>query len=291
VRTHSRTYNKQCPHRLAVTAILYIEHSGKYQCPLYRAWLGSSRSWSVDPQVPATVNRTIRQVKDRSSSLHCSSPLCLHRQDCDRENCVTHVTLSSRQTNFTKSNISFTDIHVTHTLSYFLLILSSTYSGPGSSVGIATDYGLDGSGIESRWGRDFSHTSRPALGQTLFSCTTGTGSFPGVKRPGRGADHPHPPSAEVENKYLYSPSRPLVACYRVDHYLLSSTYIQNTRVRSRIWFSLQVMKRTYEVGPFTSYSWSLSSLYYGTRAVRRMKTEKVVSEYNTTNPYIKQSYT
>jgi hypothetical protein len=25
--------------------------------------------------------------------------------------------------------------------------------GPGSSVGIATDYGLDGPGIESRWGR------------------------------------------------------------------------------------------------------------------------------------------
>jgi hypothetical protein len=30
--------------------------------------------------------------------------------------------------------------------------------------------------------------------------TMGTGSFPGVKRPGRGADHPHPPSAEVENE-------------------------------------------------------------------------------------------
>jgi hypothetical protein len=38
--------------------------------------------------------------------------------------------------------------------------------GPGSSVGIATGYGLDGLGIESRWGRDFSHTSRPALEPT-----------------------------------------------------------------------------------------------------------------------------
>jgi hypothetical protein len=28
----------------------------------------------------------------------------------------------------------------------------------------------------------------------------GTGSFTGVKRPGRGADHPPPPSAEVENE-------------------------------------------------------------------------------------------
>jgi len=39
-------------------------------------------------------------------------------------------------------------------------------SGPGSSVGIATGYGLDGPGIESRWGRDFPHLFRPALGPT-----------------------------------------------------------------------------------------------------------------------------
>jgi hypothetical protein len=38
--------------------------------------------------------------------------------------------------------------------------------GRDSSVGIATGYLLDGPGIESRWGRDFSHTSRPALGPT-----------------------------------------------------------------------------------------------------------------------------
>jgi hypothetical protein len=35
---------------------------------------------------------------------------------------------------------------------------------PGSSVGIATGYDLDGTGIESRWGRDFSLLSRPTLG-------------------------------------------------------------------------------------------------------------------------------
>jgi hypothetical protein len=36
----------------------------------------------------------------------------------------------------------------------------------GSVVGIATSYGLDGPGIESRWGRGFPHRSRPALGST-----------------------------------------------------------------------------------------------------------------------------
>ena len=38
--------------------------------------------------------------------------------------------------------------------------------GRDSSVGIATRYGLDGPGIESRWERDFPHPSRPALWPT-----------------------------------------------------------------------------------------------------------------------------
>ena len=35
--------------------------------------------------------------------------------------------------------------------------------GRDSAVGIATRYGLDGPGIESRWGQDFSNPFRPAL--------------------------------------------------------------------------------------------------------------------------------
>ena len=38
--------------------------------------------------------------------------------------------------------------------------------GRDTSVGIATRYGLDGPGIESPWGRDFPHLSRPTLGPT-----------------------------------------------------------------------------------------------------------------------------
>jgi hypothetical protein len=39
----------------------------------------------------------------------------------------------------------------------------------------------------------------------------GTGSFPGVKRPGRGVDHPPPSSVDVKERvelYIYSPSGP-----------------------------------------------------------------------------------
>ena len=54
----------------------------------------------------------------------------------------------------------------------------------GSSVGIVTDYELDGPGIESRWGRDFPPV-QTGPGSHPASCKMGTGSFPGVKC-GRG---------------------------------------------------------------------------------------------------------
>ena len=80
-------------------------------------------------------------------------------------------------------------------------------SGPGSSVGITTGYGLDGPGIESRWKRVFPHPSRPALGPTQPPTQWVQVSLPGVKRPGRGVDYPPPSSAEVKERvalYLYS---------------------------------------------------------------------------------------
>ena len=56
--------------------------------------------------------------------------------------------------------------------------------GPSSSVGIATDYGLDDAGIESRWGRDFPPV-QTGSGAYPASCKMGSESFPGVKC-GRG---------------------------------------------------------------------------------------------------------
>ena len=50
-----------------------------------------------------------------------------------------------------------------------------------SSVGIATRYGLEGPGIESRWGARFSAHVQIGPGAHPASCKMGTGSFPGGK--------------------------------------------------------------------------------------------------------------
>jgi len=56
-------------------------------------------------------------------------------------------------------------------------------SGPGSSVCIATDYGLDSPGTESRWGRD-SPSVQTGPGTYPAFRKMGTGSFPGESAAG-----------------------------------------------------------------------------------------------------------
>ena len=59
---------------------------------------------------------------------------------------------------------------------------------------------------------EFSAPVQTGHGAHPASCTTGTGSFPGVKRPGSGVDHPSPPHLLARLKkvklYLYSPPLP-----------------------------------------------------------------------------------
>jgi hypothetical protein len=59
-----------------------------------------------------------------------------------------------------------------------------TIVGRDSVVGIATRYELDGPRIESRWGRDFQHPSRLALGPTQPIIQWVPGLFPGGKAGG-----------------------------------------------------------------------------------------------------------
>ena len=103
----------------------------------------------------------------------------------------------------------------------------------GSSVGIATRYGLEGQGIESRSGQDFPHTSRPAQGAHPASCTMGTGSFPGIKS-GRGVTlTPHPllvPLGMKEYSYTSTPPMGRTACTEPQCLYKGALHLTTTRL-------------------------------------------------------------
>jgi hypothetical protein len=87
---------------------------------------------------------------------------------------------------------------------------------PLLGVGIATGYGLDGPGIESRWGARFTTPVQTGPGAPSSHLYNGYRVFPGGKeRPGRDAD-PSPASSAVGHErvelYLYSPYGGRTAC-------------------------------------------------------------------------------
>ena len=73
-------------------------------------------------------------------------------------------------------------LYTPHTLQFLVVHIGS--SGPGSSVGIATDYGLDGPGSNPSGDEIFPLVQTGPEAHPA-SCKMGTGSFPGVKC-GRG---------------------------------------------------------------------------------------------------------
>ena len=80
-----------------------------------------------------------------------------------------------------------------------------TERGRDSSVGIATRYGLDGPGIECRWGgARFSAPIQTDTGDHPASYTLRTASFPGVKRPRRGVHHPTQLAPMLKKEYSYN---------------------------------------------------------------------------------------
>ena len=105
--------------------------------------------------------------------------------------------------------------------------------GPGSSDGIATGYGLDGQGIESRWVREFPHLSRPALGPTQPPVQWVPALSRGVKS-GQGLTlTPHPLLVPWSGKgraiallplWAVQPVQSLSACTRV-HFTLTLSFI------------------------------------------------------------------
>ena len=76
-----------------------------------------------------------------------------------------------------------------NTVSVYIILLL-VFMGRDSSVGIATRYGWTVRGSNPGGGARFSASVQTGPGAYTVSCTMGTGSFPGIKRPGGGAEHP-----------------------------------------------------------------------------------------------------
>ena len=85
------------------------------------------------------------------------------------------------------------------------------YTYPQSSVASTMNrYELESSGFETRWRRHFSYPPRPALRLKLPLVRWIERLFLGVKRPGRGVDHPPPPPRVEVMKGYSLPSLPLL---------------------------------------------------------------------------------
>jgi hypothetical protein len=102
--------------------------------------------------------------------------------------------------------------------SVLILFFPLFVSGSGNSVGITTDYGLDGPGIESRWGEIFrTRPDRPCGPPSLLY--NGYRVFRGSKAAGVGCGADHPPllapRLRMSRAIPLLPSRLFVACYRV----------------------------------------------------------------------------
>jgi hypothetical protein len=89
-----------------------------------------------------------------------------------------------------------------------ILVHNIQQVGRDGSVSIATRYGWDGPGIESRWGQNFPHPCPPALGPTQPSAQRVPRLFPGGKAAEAWRWSINPPSAEIKERVEVSRSVP-----------------------------------------------------------------------------------
>jgi hypothetical protein len=158
-----------------------------------------------------------RNIGGRSRS-HCCrrKPLSVSNTECVRACMCVCVTLvvqhSMRMRRITLPSVC--SVRLWHIFLHY-----PVKGGTGSSVSIATGYGLDGPGIESRWRRYFPHLSRPVLGPIQPS-VQGVQPFPGGrKRPGRDAD-PSPllvPRSKKQNRAIPLLSLRGILAWRKSH--------------------------------------------------------------------------
>jgi hypothetical protein len=90
----------------------------------------------------------------------------------------------------------------------YILLSASSWD---SAVSVATGYGLGDGGRSSRPGRvkNILHVAQTGSGvHPTSQPMDNSGTSPGIKRPGREADHSPPASAEVKKMLIYTSTPP-----------------------------------------------------------------------------------
>jgi hypothetical protein len=108
--------------------------------------------------------------------------------------------------------------------------LSSFNRYRDNSVGVVTCYEMDDSGCETRRGTRFSTPVQTDPGVRPSPHTTGTGSFPGVKRSGCGVNNPAISRGEFKgglSLYLYAP--PPLCVFMAGYRVKFTFYLQTGR--------------------------------------------------------------
>ena len=115
--------------------------------------------------------------------------------------------------------------------------------GRHRSFGLATRYGLDDPGIESRWGARFSAPVQTGPGTHPTSYTMGTGFQSG----GAWLWHPTPSIAEAKERvelHFSPPPRAFVACCRVNFtFYVMYTELDSIFVDLCSWIYLEALKK------------------------------------------------
>jgi hypothetical protein len=164
---------------------------GKYErnrmCRLYCEELDSS--WRKDRE---------EKVFQPTTVTYSSTSQLLFYKSWNSRRIYTFLAFCFRLSNFIFIHPPSVSSKKLSSLRYVLLL------GRDSSVGIATRYGLCGSEFESRWGTRFSASVQTGPEAHPASCTMGTGSFLGVKRPGYSVDHPPHLAPRLKEEYSYT---------------------------------------------------------------------------------------
>jgi hypothetical protein len=125
---------------------------------------------SVTSQVFLSETQTNNSLMGQSHDFGADSPTVFQWNNCQQfvsDVCCIRLQYHGRGSYLATDHIIWAgEAKLGRSLASTIIRKYKWLSGPGSVVGIATTYGLDGPWIESRWGQDFPHLSRPAMRPT-----------------------------------------------------------------------------------------------------------------------------